>query len=298
MHETPLWLQCWQFAAAVLGVAAGAAAALPVIALLTALAGRREHPCLGENGARAMTRLALALSPLWPVLLVAEVARQILVLRGGLSLPEGFSPWMPALLPYSSAVMAWLAGVLSLAFLAHRWRSGPATAMCVALLLMAAGCFFAAQALPLWPFAGLPEGLTAGQAARAIALSTLHVFFTQFTPAGALALLYLHGHPHLAHSWGCPAEEEHAAARWCALWAMIGYGPYCLDRWGVLLGHALRPGQSLRHMGLSLLSLAAITLAVACWTLLFARRAPRRLLPLNVLALILLALGAALPALR
>ena len=305
MHELPGWIVLWQCLAAMLKVFAHAALALPCIAALTLLAGRREKSRLCAFGSREMALLSLPLAFVWPLLLISDVLLLFALTQGPVRLPENFSPGMPAMLPYSSALVAWLTGVLCLCV--QLWRSrphaSPATLspenrqphMSAGLCLASALCFFAALALPVCPLAGLPEGLTASQAALAVMSSTLHVYFTCFAPAGALALSALALRPGLMQKWACLQEDEALAARWCALWAMIGYIPYCLDRWGVCLGFALRPGSMPPVISLRVPSLVAISLAVMCWGILFFRRAPRKIYWLNTLGLLLLSLGLCLP---
>lgn len=309
MQTLPTWILLWHWLTALLGVAAHAALALPLVTAFTLLAGRRENRRLCDFGGRELTRLNLALAAFWPAVLVSGVLLQLSPAQGVPRLPDDFSLWMPFMLPYSTAMLAWLGGVLCLFVQLALSRSAPAAAaggakrampsrtprMRVGLAFLTALCFFAAQALPSCPFAGLPEGMTLTRAAVAVFTSSLHAFFTYFAPAGGFALLCLTLRPGLLRSWGCAEEDERNAARWCALWAMIGYMPFCLDRWGVTIGFALRPGAMPQAVAARVPELTALTLAVLCWVALFFRRAPRRLYRLNTLALLLLALGASAP---
>lgn len=305
MQHLPTWVLWGQSLTALLGIAAHAALALPFITALTLLVGQRERTRLCVCGSYRLTQLALCLAFFWPVTLLLDLGLQLSLPQGILRLPSGFSPWMPVMLPYSTAIAAWLGGVACLFW--QMATSRPTYRLCLQEVdiprdssavrvwpsWVATLCFFAAHTLPSCPFAGLPEGMTMGRAALAISSASLHTFFMYFTPAGALALLVFSHRPHGDRAF--PAEDRQAAARWCTLWAMVGYFPYCLDNWGMFIGFTLRQDTLPSLILQRLPALAAVTAAFGCWTLLFFCRAPRRLWWLNTLAVFLLILGTILP---
>ena len=175
----------------------------------------------------------------------------------------------------------------------NRWQPGQ-IGLRVALALLAALCFFVAQVLPSWPFSGLPQGLTMSDVVLVVLSTTVHEYFTAFAPAGSVALLVL-ALKSGSGSAGLSAEDEQRAARWCALWAMVGFIPRCIDRWGLVLGLYLRPGPLPQGVADQALGLVPTTLAIACWVALFVLRAPRKLYWLNLLGAALLVLGASYP---
>ena len=308
MQTIPFWLFCWQWIAAVLTLGASAASAMPVIIALTLAAGRRGNAGLSALGARTLARCAAALALLGPLLATGSVLALLASLRGQEHMLDGISPWMPAMLPYSTAVIAWIAGIACLlgylvvdkaAAQSHspagqnRWQPGQ-IGLRVALALLAALCFFVAQVLPSWPFSGLPQGLTMSDVVLVVLSTTVHDYFTAFAPAGSVALLVL-ALKCGSGSAGLSAEDEQRAARWCALWAMVGFIPRCIDRWGLVLGLYLRPGPLPQGVADQALGLVPTTLAIACWVALFVLRAPRKLYWLNLLGAALLVLGASYP---
>lgn len=309
MQTIPSWLFCWQWIAAILHLGAMAASALPVIIALTLATGRRGHAGLSAYGARALAGFAVALAVLGPLLAAGEVFALLLSLRGAEHMFDGVSPWMPAMLPYTASVGAWLAGIACLLFYlaVDKTAAGarpPATQDCwqpgqigprVGLALAAALCFFAAQALPNWPFSGMPQGLNLTDVALAVLSGTLHEYFTAFAPAGSLALMALACKKRAAAKAGFTQADEQRAARWCALWAMVGLIPRCIDRWGLVIGFSLRQGPLPQGLANQAMGLVPMTLAIACWVALFTLRAPRKLYWLNVLGVLLLVLGASFP---
>ena len=307
MQNLPGWMVLWQCLSALVRICAQAASVLPLVTALTLLAGKRENPRLCHLCCREMVRLNLILALLGPVQLISDVSFQLSLVHGAIRLPENFTPWMPVMLPYSSALAAWLAGIacLYIQLLVSRPAGDANPALSVSNIRMSRTiiwggfavvlCFFAAQALPSCPFAGLPEGLTLTRAFVAIVSATLHAFFSYLTPAGAIALCFFSRREDLLQDWGCTEKDELQGARWFSLWAMVGYIPYCLDRWGVSLGFALRPGGMPPAILARVPSLTMLTLAVLCWVILFYRRSSRKLYWLNSLGLLLLTLGEILP---
>lgn len=162
------------------------------------------------------------------------------------------------------------------------------------LYLMAAICFFCAQVLPNWSFSGPPQGMEWGRMVSAVLGAATHNYFTCFAPAGAFALLSLF----FFHRKGAPfpaVADLEKAVRWCALWALIGYIPRCIDRWGLFIGFSFS-GQSLPDwLTPQIAGLVPLTLAVICWAILFTARSRLRMLWLNWLALALLVVRQSLP---
>ena len=313
MQTIPSWLFCWQWIAAVLTLGASAASAMPIIIALTLATGKRGNAGLSAKGARALARCAAGLAFLGPMLAVGGVLALLASVRGPQHMLDGISPWMPAILPYSTSVVAWLAGITCLLgyLVVDRaaataqpkagqdyWQPGQ-IGLRVGLALLAALCFFMAQVLPNWPFSGLPQGLTMSDVALAVLPSTLHEYFTALAPAGSVALLVLTvktatGAAALVPAALSPADEQRAA-RWCALWAMVGLIPRCIDRWGLIIGISLRSGPLPQGVAEQAMGLVPTTLAIACWVALFVLRAPRKFYWLNILGLLLLVLGASFP---
>ena len=308
MQTIPSWLFCWQWIAAVLTLGASAASAMPIIIALTLATGRRSNAGLSAQGAHTLARCAAGLAFLGPMLAVGGVLALLASVRGPQHMLDGISPWMPAMLPYSTSVVAWLAGITCLLgyLVVDRaaataqpkagqdyWQPGQ-IGLRVGLALLAALCFFMAQVLPNWPFSGLPQGLTMSDVALAVLPSTLHEYFTALAPAGSVALLVLSVKTATGAAALAPADEQRAA-RWCALWAMVGLIPRCIDRWGLIIGISLRSGPLPQGVAEQAMGLVPTTLAIACWVALFVLRAPRKLYWLNLLGLLLLVLGASYP---
>ena len=308
MQTIPYWLFCWQWIAAVLTLGASAASAMPIIIALTLATGKRGNAGLSAMGARALARCAAGLAFLGPLLAVGGVLALLASVRSPQHMLDGISPWMPAMLPYTTSVIAWLAGITCLlgylvadraATTAHPkanqdyWQPGQ-IGLRMGLALLAALCFFMAQVLPNWPFSGLPQGLTMSDVVRAVLSSTLHEYFTALAPAGSVALVVLSFKTAVGSAALAP-DDEQRAARWCALWAMVGLIPRCIDRWGLVIGISLRSGPLPMGVAEQAMGLALTTLAVACWVALFVLRAPRKLYWLNLLGLLLLVLGASYP---
>lgn len=309
MQNIPTWLFFWQWINAILGIGAKAAVALPVITALTLFTGRRGNARLCAFGARSLTKLNLVLAVLGPLLVAAGVLALLAGLRGAEHMLDGLSFWMPAMRPYAAAILAWIAGLFCLLlYLAidrktalpapasgqERWQPGQ-IGLRAAFSLLAALCFFAAQTLPNWPFSALPQGLSMKDAALAVLSSSTHEYFTAFAPAGSIALLVLALNQRIAGSGKLGPDDEQKAARWCALWAMIGYIPRCIDQWGMVIGFSLRQGPLPQGIASQALALVPVTIAILCWVALFVRRAPRQLYWLNTTAFLLLILGASLP---
>ena len=308
MQTIPSWLFCWQWIAVVLKLGASAASAMPVIVALTLATGRRGQARLSAYGARRLALAAATLAILGPLLLAGDVLALLASLRGPVHMLEGVSLWMPAMLPYTTAAAAWVGGIVCLLLYLKAdsaaplpqpsaqdcWQPGQ-IGQRVGLALLAALCFFAAQVLPNWPFSGLPQGLTVGDVALAVLSGNVHDYFTAFAPAGSIALIVLSLTARRGVAAAFTPADEQRAARWCALWAMVGFIPRCIDRWGLVIGFSLRQGPLPLGLADQALGLVPMTLAIACWVALFTLRAPRKLYWLNTLGFLLLVVGVSFP---
>ncbi|GEM_PF-1100552 len=349
MQNIPEWLFYWQWASGILSIGMNAAAALPVILALTLLAGRRGNGRLCAAGARRLTRLTFGLGLLGPLLTAASLASTIISIGGSGSDISGLGLWDDAVLPYTTTVLAWIAGLCCLWLVTWMDRNSPlATSQTsdvsgattggrssrghsarkarratppaegdaaadrldtdalhgrLFLYLMAIACFFAAHALPNWSFSGPPQGLDWSRMVSAVLGTATHDYFTNFAPAGAVALLAIS--LALRERDGTAAAmpiksvlavpDMEKAVRWSALWAMIGYIPRCIDRWGLFIGLSFS-GQTLPDWLMpQIASLVPLTLAVICWAILFTLRSRVQFLWLNWLALALLVIRQSLP---
>ncbi|MDD4701950.1 MAG: hypothetical protein PHI96_06975, partial [Desulfovibrio sp.] len=293
MQNIPLELFYWQWASHILSIGMSAAAALPIIIALTLLAGRRGNARLCIMGTQRLTRLALGLGLLGPVLTAADLVGTLISL-GGSGRLNGITLWDDAVLPYTTTVLAWIGGLCCLWIVTYMDKNSPLTAGLhdedlaankkgkghssrrgrrnpapiegsgthdqldsaamrgrMSLYLLAGVCFFAAHALPNWSFSGPPQGMEWGRMVTAVLGTAMHNYFTCFAPAGALALLSLTVfHTGRAGSAAAkansfpPTADLDKAIRWCALWALIGYIPRCIDRWGLFIGFSFS-GQAL-----------------------------------------------------
>ncbi|WP_291448469.1 spidroin-2 [Desulfovibrio sp.] len=310
MHILPSWLIIWQWCSGLLLIGVNAAAALPLITALTLLIGRRGRARFCAYGAGLLARLGFGLSWLGLPVMLGGLLSLLYTLRDTGYTPGALSPWTPVMLPYSLTLLLWLTGMLWAGLLSRACARAPLppvrsrpeedryTAGDVKGRLWLCGlatlCFFATWISRYWPFAALPSGMDLGQAASVILADALHNYFMAFAPAGALALLFLLRARRDAAAAGFGEEELERAARWCALWATIGYIPFCLDRWGLALGYLLRGAVPDRLMP-QIYALIPLTAAIACWGALLAMPRPLRRAWLIGLGLILLALKESLP---
>lgn len=316
MQDLPLWLDLWRWCHALLGVGTCAASALPLITALTLLIGRRRQARLCAFGAARLARLGYALAWLGLPAIGGSYLTLLYTLRGVNTAPMPVSPLAPAMLPITLTALVWLAGLFCAWLLKRACARAPlppirrnaeedryataAVKVRLQLSLLGAGCFFASYVTQSWPFAGLPAGLTAQAVFFAVFSNALHNYFMAFAPAGALALFFLAvARPSMPGGPDGPdARDAQRAARWCALWAMIGYIPFCLDRWGLVIGFALRGNGLPGWLWPQLPPLALLTAAVACWSALFALSRPLRHNTLIFLGLFLLLARESYPFLR
>ncbi|MGE9985911.1 spidroin-2 [Desulfovibrio sp. SGI.169] len=309
MQDISIWTILPLWCGGLLGIGMNAAAALPLIIALTLLIGRRGQARLCAYGAARLAGLTFGLS--W--LALPGMFAALHSLLSGLSAAgqrmSAISLASPPMLGCSLPLLLWLAGILCAALLRRACVGAPlpprrrpeedrhATAAIKGRLLLCALtalCFFSTYVLHNWPFIALPPGMDLGRAAGAVFSNALHKYFMAFTPAGALALLFLLRARRGAAAAGFDENQTALAARWCALWATVGYIPFCLDRWGILLGYLLR-GATPDWLLPQLYALIPLTAAVACWGTLLGMGNPLRRSWLMGLGVALLALGESLP---
>lgn len=303
----------WHWGASLLGVAANAAATLPLMAALSLILGRRGHAAFCLAGAAALAGLALCLAAAWPLLVIGDALVELS--RGGeLPLARRFAAFFtPAAAGLSLGVALWCAG-MACAWLGRRASlqkaaalpagtdSYSARAIRVPLwaLFAAAACALTAFALRNWPFAGLPAGMDLWRAGGAVIKYAFRAYFAALTCGGACGLLLAAFAARRGwHGASLSDAGAAGAVRWCAVWAVAGSVPQLLERWGVALGLWLRGGTGLpdgAHTALfQLAALALLTLAAAAWGALLVARAPRRRLALAPAGLVFLLLSVSAP---
>ena len=300
----PLWCN------SLLGIGMNAAAALPLIIALTLLIGRRAQARFCAYGASRLAGLAFGLSWLGLPVMLGSLYGLLSGLRAAGHNMTDISFGSPARLTYSLPLRLWLTGIICAGLLRRACAGAPlpprrrpqedryTTSMINGRLWLCgltALCLFSTYVLRDWPFIALPPGMDLGQAATAVFSNALHKYFMAFAPAGALALLFLLRARHGAAAAGFDEVQTALATRWCALWATVGYIPFCLDRWGIILGYLLRgtPPDWLLAQAYALIPLTA---AVACWGTLLGMANPLRRSWLIGLGVALLALGESLPS--
>lgn len=264
----------WQWLLALVGIAANAAAALPIIIILGIAVGRRGNAAFCIQGTLALFRIALLLSPLGIIFFIGNWLAQI---HDFAAIP--YLIFRAASLPYISSAAMWFLGIcfLYLSYILLKAKIPSADTYRLSQLkkplfccILAACCYFSTYFLINWPFAGLPEGLPLDRAVMAILRNGARHYFYAFCPAGAIALLFaLHWQKALAAS----QQQIDNGIRWLSVWAAIGYLPYLLQRGGVTLGIWLRGNAgftaSFPGFWAQVCSLCLLTLAIACWIWLF-----------------------------
>lgn len=303
-------LNLWHLVASLLGLAANAAATLPLMAALTLVLGRRGHAGFCLLGAKALAGLALWLCLAWPLLVVGDALAQ-LSLGGSAPVMTRLSAFFtPAGLGISLSVALWFLGLLCVGYGRHACiekmalaspgaesYSALAVAVPLAALLLGAGCDLAAFGIRNWPFAGLPAGMDWARVAAAVGKHAFRAYFAALCAGGAVSLLLACGRLRRGMAQGSFTEAEAAGAvRWCAVFAVAGLLPQLLERWGLALGLWLRGGASAlpgepQASLLQMPGLLLLTLALAAWTAMLIARAPLRRLALAPLGFALLLLG-------
>lgn len=260
---------------------AAAASSLPLLIALGLIIGRRGHAGFVIQGGAKIAPLSQALAaagffyfPISYLSVTLPYGIKKSLLTGVFS--PGGRPWL-------MASIFWLAGILALLFARSALKrlkaalkddKYPFRFIKAAFLLycLASLIFLTAFFMENWPFAGLPEGMSAENAAITIARHTVRRFFMSFSPAGAIGLLFA-AH-NFSHSQPPQFEfEKMAVLRWFSFWAAAGALPSLLITWGLYLpqraARALPPGAP--GFGLLISGIALQTLAVLLWVWIIAR---------------------------
>lgn len=216
------------------------AAAMPVLAALGLMIGRRGHAQFCRPGALRLLRLSLWLAPAGVIYFPLSCYFTLFPYKPGLNWIAAFFS-LPGL-PWLSAWLAWIAGCAllyaGLAALGHvrilNERLEFAQVKTAFLLtLAAAACFFATWFLNAWPFAGLPAELSLQRVLVAVSRNTFRHWFLALSTGGAIALALA---PRYFRQLEATTQERAEALRWCALWAAAGAIPSCLQNLGIMLG--------------------------------------------------------------
>ncbi|MBD5646970.1 MAG: spidroin-2 [Desulfovibrio sp.] len=304
----------WHWCAALLGIAANAAATLPLMAALALILGRRGHAALCLRGAAALAGLGLWLAAAWPALVIGDALMQLSRAGAATAATRFAAFFTPAGAGIRLSVAVWLTGMAcsfagrlacarAAAALPPGTESYSARAIRLPLtaLFAAVACALAAFALRNWPFAGLPPGMDAWRAAGAVLKHAFRAYFAALASGGAVGLLLAAAAARRRNFHGpLTAVEATGGVRWCAVWAVAGCVPQLLERWGVALGLLLRGGAPAvpgnPHAVLfQMVALALLTLACAAWAVLLVRREPLRRLRLAPAGLALLILAVSAP---
>ncbi|MBQ7608222.1 MAG: hypothetical protein IJU76_09670 [Desulfovibrionaceae bacterium] len=161
----------------------------------------------------------------------------------------------PALLPYTAATGLWLCA-LPLIFLAQGSLGKKRIVLplvCLALL------FFAQNAVLVWPFAGLPEGLSRADALIAVLKNAEHTFFFSLFPCGLTLLGLL-----LWTKKAAGLSENKAVRKVLAATAAIGAFPKVISDLGTLTGYFFREGHMPPPLVLLALHTGAILAIILC----------------------------------
>ncbi len=108
MHDQTISLSLLRLGIDVLRTAAQAASALPLLACLTFLIGRRGHAQLCTAGARTLAWTALILSPAGLLVIAGDFALIVMRLRTmgqNVFMPSLFEP---GILPFTASALLWL----------------------------------------------------------------------------------------------------------------------------------------------------------------------------------------------
>lgn len=274
-----------------------AAAVLPLVAILTLIAGRRGNAQFCLWGGQALLGLCLTLAISGPVWVISSYLAEVLPyhartpqMLAPLFRPEGFA-WFGALIVWLGGWLAVFCAFFPAKRLALSWRGeNYALKQLITPIffgLMASFLFFAAFIFERWPFAGLPEGLGWDRAIMAIGRHGMRACFSGFCPAGAIALaLWPLWKNRLADS------QVAIATRWLSFWAIAGAVPSVFSSWGMTLGASVK-GAAIPGLSIQLYALSLFTIAIGCWA--YSLWKPRYLALLAWPALALLLLKTCLP---
>ncbi len=211
---------------------AGAVVAMPLFLLAMNHIARKKNE---QAAADSLPLLVRVLRALW-------IAGPISVLAAFALIPARLAahgyPWQmpdlthPALMPYTAAISFWICAFILIHLLS---RSIGTQGMLIPLFGLAILLFGQCTVL-LWPFAGLPEGLTWSDAVVAVLRQAEHEYFHTLFPLGLtlLALLYGKNIPASIQYKKTPARKLLSAT------AAIGVFPETISNLGTLAGYLLR----------------------------------------------------------
>ena len=270
---------------------------MPFILLLTYPLGRRGNGRLAIWGARQLTLLSLRLCWCSVVLLILHFALTLWQMDDMSSLPR----WH-----WQQTAVSLLACGLAALFLALVQKAnkrlpefphlrpdadclydGAAIRRPMLLTVPALICLFGLILVQGGVLAPPPAGMARNDLFRLVLGSSLGTAFSHLTAAGGVALLVLYANARIPLLL-CGNWER--AVRWCAVWAVLGLLPTCIDRWSDILLQPLlfllsgRPLGSLTEDPTALATLntapaaAMLTLAACLWAVpLFRPRLARHL---------------------
>lgn len=276
---------------------------LPLILLLTYPLGRRGHGRLVVWGIERLARLCLRLCWASIALLLLDGGLTCIMADNAATLPR----WHWETLAASLFACALAAVFLSLVRKANGrlpdfpplWKDeecrydGAVIRRPMLLLVPVLLCQLGLILVQGGWFMPPPQDMAVSDMHRLLLGNSLGTAFSHLAAAGGVALLalYMHGRTPLllGRNW-------ERAARWCAVWAVLGLLPTCIDRWSDILLQPLRvlmAGQPLSRLWedpaahailntapvVALLSLAACLWAVPLFRPQWARRLWLLLLP-------------------
>lgn len=259
------------------------AATLTLIAALGMIAGRRGNARFCLEGGRYLLQLALLLAVAGPIWFLGSYWQQMRTFKAALG--QMLAPlFMPAGLPWSLSLLAWLAGCavcyvairltqVSLAALQEDRYALAEIRLPLIFSFCAAALFFSTFMLMHWPFGGLPENIGWDRVIMAIWRNATSNYFLALSNGGIIALLTL-----IYLKRAIPFDFISIAARWLAFWGVAGLLPYALTHWGYAIGARHARGLVAQGLKFQITSLALLTGAGICCALLLWK--PRFLIPL------------------
>lgn len=256
----------------ILAFFADGAAAMPVLAALGLMIGRRGHASFCIAGSGILLKLCIFLACAGLLYFPYSCYVTLLPYNPG-------SGWISALfsmagMPWCSAWLAWgigfaFAGAARMAVLHVKPGEDRFNfhAIKVPFLLMlgAAASFFASYFLGGWPFAGAPAELSGQRVLVAVLRNAFRHWFLALSTGGAIGLALA---PLLLENMQASEEVKRQAQRWCALWACACAIPSCLQNWALFIGMLARGIPMAAQTQGALVQAIAIscaTIALACW---------------------------------
>ena len=266
-----------QFLVDLLLALAKAALGLAFMLLFCLLFARHKEQKLGLACARFLTKALLVLSLAGPLSTLGSFLLFVLQFSKSSNVWQWPSLLSPAVLPYTVNVALWLCvPVLSL-WLGTQLRKqdrvkGQAIISSALLFCLCFASFFCLS----WPFAGLPAGLTSGQAFAAIMIHTWHLAYFSLLPASIALLAQVSICTRaLAASQQSP-QTISLVRRWLAGFGLVGAIPHCLNVWAVCAGYLMRAGQVPPTIFRNLLENAVLTVVLVALTLAVIHKWPQK----------------------